>query len=194
MTAFADLLDLRTAVVEIVKSETIVDVFPRLVRLAETDFNRRLRCREQITEVSVTVSGGTVALPSDFSQALGLFDGAGREMANLSQQGYKRLSQKTGFYSIGAGAISAADADYTLSYYAKVPTIADALTDTNWLLTKHPELYLYAVASKAAKHMLNIELARDTTALALAEYAEAEGQDEGERYARATVRLVGVTP
>ena len=49
MVAFADLLDLQTAVIERVKTVGITDVFPQLVRLAESDFNRRLRCAEQVT-------------------------------------------------------------------------------------------------------------------------------------------------
>lgn len=45
MTAFTDFLDLQAAVVEHVRDASIADVFPRLVKLAEVTFNRRLRCR-----------------------------------------------------------------------------------------------------------------------------------------------------
>lgn len=44
------------------------------------------------------------------------------------------------------------DADYTLQYYAAIPALSDA-SPTNWLITAHPDLYLYAVLAQSAPYM-----------------------------------------
>lgn len=194
MTAFADFLDLQTAVVEHVGNPSIADVFPRLVKLAEVTMNRRLRCREQITTASVVVTGGVGALPSDFQEAIGVYDGAGIEYIAQPLQVLKE-AQSRGYYAIsGSNIVTKNDETLTLEYYAKVPTITDSLTDTNWLLQKHPGLYLYAVGAEAAKYLKDAELAQATLALADLEFAAAAAEDAQQRYSRARVRVMGVTP
>lgn len=192
--ALSDFLDLRTAVIEQIGNADITDVFPRLVKFAENDFNRRLRCREQITDTTLTVSSGSAAIPADLMEIIDLSTSAGVEQVQLSPQKYEKANPKTGFFTVMASTILAADATYDFRYYAKVPTITDSMTDTNWLLAKHPELYLYAVAEKAAKHIGNVELAQMSGSLAETEYNMVAGQDYAERYARARVRVAGVTP
>lgn len=194
MSVFSDFLDLRTAVIEQIGNADIADVFPRLVKMAEADFNRRLRCREQITELSITVADGIAPVPDDMAEPIGLFTTSGRELAQTARSGYERLGSKDGFWSMDGSNIMAQDADYAVIYYAKVPTITGSMTDSNWLLQKHPELYLYAVSEKAAKHMSNVELATAAGSLAETEYSNVAGQDHNERFARARVRVVGVTP
>lgn len=192
--AFADFLDLQTAVVEHVGNPSIADVFPRLVKLAEVTMNRRLRCREQITTASVVVTSGVGALPSDFQEIIGVYDGAGIEYIAQPLQVLKE-AQSRGFYAIsGSNIVTKNDETLTLEYYAKVPTITDSLTDTNWLLQKHPGLYLYAVGAEAAKYLKDVELAQATLALADLEFAAAAAEDAQQRYSRARVRVMGVTP
>lgn len=194
MTAFADFLDLQTAVVEHVGNPSIADVFPRLVKLAEVTFNRRLRCREQITTESVQISNGFGYLPPDVLEIIGVYDGAGVEYIAQPLQSLKE-TQSRGYYAVGGFEIYAsADETLTLEYYAKVPTITDSLTDTNWLLQKHPGLYLYAVGAEAAKYLKDVELAQATLALADMEFAAAAAEDAQQRYSRARVRVMGVTP
>jgi hypothetical protein len=194
MTVFADFLDLRTAVIEQVGNADISDVFPRLVKMAEVDFNRRLRCREQITDWPITVANGRGWLPDDIAEPLGLFKANGQELVATSLQAFDKLTNKDGFYAVLANEIAAPDAEYTFRYYAKVPTLTASQTATNWLLHKAPELYLYAVAEKAAKYLTNVELATAAGSLAAAEYRNVYGQDSAERFARAQVRVGGVCP
>ena len=194
MTAFADALDLRTAVVEHVRNPGIADVFPRLVRMAETTFNRRLRCREQMDSASVVISGGSGALPADFQEVIGVFNGAGIEYIGQPVNALKEV-QPRGYFAIsGSTILAAADETLTLDYYAKIPTIADDLTDTNWLLEKHPGLYLYAVGMEAAKYLRDVETAQATAALVEVEFTAAAAEDAQQRYSRARVRIQGVTP
>ena len=194
MTAFADFIDLQTAVVEHVRNPSIADVFPRLVKLAEVGFNRRLRCREQISTATVTISGGSGALPTDMAEIIGVYDAAGVEYIAQPLQAVK-VSQGRGYYAISGGNIvTRNDEDLTVEYYAKVPTITDSLTDSNWLLQKHPGLYLYGVGMEAAKYLRDVETAQATSALLDMEYTAAAAQDDQDRYSRARVRVSGVTP
>lgn len=194
MTAFADFIDLQTAVVEHVRNPSIADVFPRLVKLAEVGFNRRLRCREQISTATVTISGGSGVLPTDMAEIIGVYDAAGVEYIAQPLQAVK-VSQGRGYYAISGGNIvTRNDEDLTVEYYAKVPTITDSLTDSNWLLQKHPGLYLYGVGMEAAKYLRDVETAQATSALLDMEYTAAAAQDDQDRYSRARVRVAGVTP
>lgn len=194
MTAFADLLDLQTAVIERVKSVSIADVFPQLVRLAEADFNRKLRCREQMTTAAVTITNGEAPLPADFEELVGVYDGAGVEYINQPVQALQEV-QSRGYYAIvGATIRAASDETLTLQYYAKVPTISGAMTDSNWLLARHPSLYLYGVAVQAAIHLRDAELVGALAPLLALEMQAVDAADASGRYARARVRVAGVTP
>lgn len=194
MTAFSDFIDLQTAVVEHVRNPSIADVFPRLVRLAEVTFNRRLRCREQISTATLTVTGGAAALPGDYAALLGVFDAAGVELIQQPVQAMQ-AQQTRGYYALsGSNVIAKNDEVLSLIYYAKVPTITDSLTDTNWLLQKHPGVYLYGVGLEAAKYLRDAETAQATMPFLDMEIDAANGQDAQERYGRVRVRVQGVTP
>jgi hypothetical protein len=193
--AFTDHLDLRTAVIEEVKRSDIVDVFPRLLKLAETDFNRKLRCREQVTSTTLVFTSGSATIPTDFQEAIGLYDASGREYTQQTLQLVKNPNAGA-FYALNATSVyvDSADDSKLFEYYAKIATIADSLTDTNWLLTKYPSLYLYAVTIEAAKYLRDLEMVQQTRPLLDMEYADIQAQDFGERYSRASVRIQGVAP
>lgn len=196
MTAFADFLDLRTAVVEQSADDRIIDVFPRLVRLCEAHLNRTLRCREQVSETTLSFSSGSASLPSDFAEAIGLYDTNGFEYVQQPLQSVRVSSGTSTFYAVGASTItmSAADSDRTLQYYAKVPTITGSMGDSNWLLQKHPAVYLYGVGYEAEKWRRDVEAAQATRLLLDMEIRAANAADADERYSRSRVRVAGATP
>lgn len=192
--ALSDLLDLRSAVVDFIGDTSIAEVFPRLVKMAETEMNRRLRCREQIAESSLSVSSGSASLPSDFEEVVGLFTTAGKEYIALPVAAYEKLNSKIGFFTIEGSSLYAADAAYTLKYYQSLTTVTGSMTDSNWVLAKHPNLYLYAVAYEAARFLRNPELTAAALQFREAEFQAARSRDDSERYSRARVRVGGVTP
>ena len=202
MTAFADALDLRTAVVEHVGKPDIVDVWPRLVLMAEAFLNRNLRCREQVTRTTLTLAGGSVALPADFLEMIGVYNGYGQEYIQQPLQQVKEhhpggmyLASEAYYALSGTTMVSmGADGDRDVEYYAKIPTLTTSFTTSNWLLQKHPSLYLYAVGLEAAKHVRDLELASVTRDLMNAELQAAQIEDDRARYSRARVRLPGVVP
>lgn len=192
--AFADLLDLQTAVIDRVKNVGIADVFPSLVRLAEADFNRKLRCREQITTTTVTIAGGEADLPADFEEMIGVYNSAGCEYVNQPPQ-VLRPVQGRGFYSIeGAKIRASADEELTVQYYASIPTLTTSMTASNWLLARHPMLYMFAVAMQAAVYLRDDALAASLIGPLDLEFSAVAAADTSSRYSRARVRVVGVTP
>lgn len=195
MPAFADLIDLQTAVVEHVGTAKIVDVFPRLVQMAEVNINRRLRCQDMVTRTTLTLASGSAPLPADFIEALGVYNSIGYEYIQQPLQSVL-TTNTTQFYAIGAGTLVTKITAGTvlMDYYAQVPTLTTSPTTSNWVLAKHPGLYLYAVGLEAAKYLKDIELAKVTSALADMEYDAAEKYDNNSRYSRARVRVAGVTP
>lgn len=193
MSALADFLDLRTAVIEQVGRADIADVFPRLVLMAEARFNRELRTKAQITTATLTFTSGTAALPSDFAEAIGLYDSNGYEYVQQPTVATKPSYGTRYFYAItGSNAyVNGYDGDLTLEYYATVPTVTDSMTDTNWLLAKYPGAYLYGVALEAAKYLRDADMGKAMATLLRQELDDISADDFRARFSRARVRVQG---
>lgn len=168
---FADALDLRTAVVETVGNASIADVWPRIVALAELKLNQKLRTRYQLTEAALTLPS---ALPADYLETAGYYQNGKRVTWSITND-------------LTAG-------DYTLSYYASIPTIANSLTATNWLLQRYPDVYLYSVAVEAAKHLRDLDAVGALQALMDRAVMDLFIDDERARYGGAVIRVKGATP
>jgi len=190
--AFADYLDLRTAVIETVRDDSITDVFDRLTKLAEARFNREMRCRDQITTTTITVSGGVGALPNDFQELIGVYDANGREFVAQPSQASRVTNYS--FYTIEGSNLVADDRVYTVQYYASIPTLTASFTTTNWLLTKYPDVYLYGVAVEAAKYLRDTEAGPILSQMRDEAMRDAAADDERQRYSRMRVRVGGVAP
>lgn len=190
MAVFADLLDLRTAVIEQVARPDIADVFPRFVAMAESRLGRGLRMREQISNAVISFYDGVGSLPDDFGEMIGLFAANGYEYIQQSPQHMEGY-----VYSIQGDRLVSPriSGDVTASYYATIPAL-EAMTDSNWLLARYPDIYLYSVAFEAAKHARDKELAGDMRGLMDDAIATAKSDDDTARYSRARVRVAGVTP
>lgn len=190
MTAFTDYLDLRTAVIETVRDASITDVFDRLTKLAEARFNRELRCRDQITETTITVASNAGPLPADFQELIGVYDAYGQEFTVRPIQGVQ--PRHYSYVAIDGANLVGNDRDYSVQYYASIPTLTTSPTTSNWLLQKYPEVYLYGVSCEAAKYL------RDAEAVPVLEQYrdraiyDARANDERQRYSRARVRLGNV--
>lgn len=188
--AFTDYLDLRTAVLELAGRTDVTDVFDRFTKLAESRLNRKLRCRDQITTTTVTVSGGTGALPSDYREMIGVYSENGFEF--VAQPSQTNKVSNYSYYAIEGGNIVANDRDYTVQYYAALPTLTTSMTTTNWLLEKYPEVYLYAVAAEVAKYPpINTEFVEPFERYRDDAIRDANADDARQRLTRARVRVGG---
>lgn len=151
--AIATYAQLKTAVASWAHRSNIGDsVISDFVSLAEAEFNRALRCVQQETRSTLSVSSRYTALPADFLELRRIeYDGSPvyplNSLTPYQQTGY-RQNQPTGepvYYSIVGTDIeivpTQTSASVDILYYAKIAALSDSNT-TNWLLTAHPDLYL----------------------------------------------------
>lgn len=196
MAVFNDALDLKMAVADHVGNRSISDVWPRLVQQAETTLNQRLRTLWQVTDATLTFTGGVADLPADFLVMMSVYGQGGYQMRSGTRADQRRPGVSHSTYSIGDGKIyiRGYSGNLDVQYYAKLPTISGALSATNWLLTEFPDAYLYGVGLQAAKFLKDVELAQATDQLFGYALQAVKTQDERERWSGGIVRVQGLTP
>lgn len=196
MVAFADYLDLRFAVADHVGNRNLSDVMPRLVQMAETTLNQRLRTRFQIKDGVFTFLDGSCTLPADFLEMIHLYNHYGRGMRAAMLSAFIRPGTSFSEYEIGNGGIQVRGytGDLKGQYFAKIPTLTASASASNWLLENYGDVYLYAVGLEAAKFLKDVELASATDQLLSASLAAVKIDDDRARWANASVRVQGMTP
>lgn len=158
---------LKAAIASWLKRSDLASVIPTFIQLAEARISRELRLRSQITLTTLTASGGSVSLPANFLEFKALVyadDATPIRIGSLEQVLSDRASisgYRPKFCMVTGDAIQfgpSADSSYAINaaYYAKFDALSGD-SDTNWLLTNHPGVYLWAACSEAAPWMLNDE-------------------------------------
>ena len=138
---------------------------PDFITLAEAKLNRDLRVRPMEVVGTDTMSSGTISLPADWVKYKSIwynYSSTRVELENMSPQEFNRFDTgttdyPTGYY-IAASTVyfgpSTPQSDFTVGYiyYQKIPALSDSAT-TNWLLTSHPDIYLYGSLLEAAPYL-----------------------------------------
>lgn len=138
------------------------------IEFAEAHFNRRLRTRQMLNRTALPLNGELVDLPSDYAEwrslAVETSNGplpltyVSPDRANLLQ------TTETGtpiYFTVEGDEIRlipapAESLEGTLLYYTQIPALSDSAT-TNWLLTGHPDIYLYGTLLEAAPFLRDDE-------------------------------------
>ena len=196
MSALLDYLDLRFAVTDHVGNRNISDVMPRLVQMAEASLNKKLRCRQQITAVTLTFTDGVADLPGDFAEMSSVYGLNGRKMRASILGDARRSGSEYAKYSIDGSKIYiyGFSGDRDIEYYAKLPTLTTSASASNWLLQEAPDVYLYAVGFEAAKFLKDVDLTQATKTLLDDALHSLAIDDERARWANSVVRVQGTTP
>lgn len=131
---------------------------PDFVQLAEARFNRILRTRVQETRAQLNITGEYVTLPNDFLEfRSGYLNSSPRRPLQFLPNDTQTVTysdpwsptwgnSQPAFFSIEGDSFrfapvpGGADTAY-IQYYSKIPPLV--LNATNWLLTAHPDLYLF---------------------------------------------------
>lgn len=143
---------------------------PVFIQLAEAELNRRLRAKDMIARSDALLNAQYTPLPSDFLEARSLYLLTSpvtrlefitvEKMEQLKYQGYSTTGTPVYYTVIGNTfeSLPSPDQSYTaeLVYYAKLPALTDSAT-TNWLLNKHPDIYLYGTLIQSAPYMRDDE-------------------------------------
>ena len=161
--ALANFTDLKASIADFLNRSDLTDVIPDFIKLTESDLNRQLRTREMSVRTRAPLASQYLKLPEDY---LGMRNielvtdpVTVLEYRNLQNLDAHRASDATGkplFYSIMQNNIEFApvpDSEYTLEivYYQSLKPLASF--DTNWLLTDHPDAYLYGSLMQSAPYL-----------------------------------------
>lgn len=196
MAVFNDYLDLRFAVAEHVGNRAISDVMPRFVQQAESWLNRKLRTRDQITDVVLTFTDGIAPLPADFLEMIHLYGLCSKEMHAGTLAQARRTGSRYSTYAIDGTnvLIHGFSGDRDAQYFAKLPTLTTSASTSNWLLEQFPDVYLYAVGLEAAKFLKDVDLAAATDGLLRGALSSVKIDDDRARWSNAVVRVGGFNP
>lgn len=162
--------ELKAAVADWLNRADLTSVIPDFISLAEAQINRQLRTHDMLKRATATVEDDYFSVPTDWLETSVLVN-LGTKTFPMEYVDYERLNELKGlsptgdpkFYTMIDGkflilpaATSDSPATLELSYYGKIPALSDSNT-TNWLLTKSPDLYLYATLMQAEPYLKNDE-------------------------------------
>lgn len=151
--AIPDYATLKTALADWLDRDDIDTKIPQFVQLAEALFNRELRTGDMETTTILTATSETVALPSDYvsMRAIYIEGSPDRPLRGIAPSALREeFDGSSGIpqaYALIAGVLRLepppSDTVYlNLDYFASLTPLSDA-NPSNWLLTKHPDAYLY---------------------------------------------------
>jgi hypothetical protein len=160
--------ELKTAVADWLNRSDLTAVIPSFIALAESHFNQeeRLRNQKSIVRATATFNQEYEALPGDYLEMLNLTNETTvpfqkMQFISLNQwDNFKRdftTLQVPKYYTIVGNQLQllpvpGSDITAEMVYYAKIPALSDTNT-ANWLLTNHPEVYLYGTLLQAAPYL-----------------------------------------
>jgi len=163
--------ELKSTIADFLNRSDLTSVIPTFIDFAEAEFNRNLRVRQMVVRAEAPIDSRFSAVPADFVEAKDLvIVGTNpvqplefitqQEMAQDRNATYTTAAKPQYFTVVGSQFefMPTPDAEYSLemSYFGKI----DALTadsDTNWLLTDYPDLYLYTSLMHSAPYLKDDE-------------------------------------
>lgn len=172
------------------------------ITLFEAQVNRRLMVRPQTTSTTITMSGGSGSLPTDYLEYKRV-TWSGTPTRDLDYVSPSFLSAFNAaaasgdptYFTIEGSTIKVAllsNTSLDFLYSQKVPALSVSNT-TNWLLTAHPDAYLFGSLTMSATATGDAENGRAWNALTQGILGELWGLDFAQRGALVQ-RTLGPTP
>ena len=161
--------ELRTAVGNwLARSDIAQARIEEFIALFEASANRRLRVRQQETSTTLTPSSGSASLPSDYLmwRRVTWSGDTTVELEYVHPQVLRAYypdnpAATPRFFSIEGSTLKIRPTDDTgldFEYFEKIDALSDSAT-TNWLLTAHPDLYLFGTLTEASAFIVEDERA-----------------------------------
>ena len=163
ITTFAEL---KTSIADFLNRDDLSTTSETFISLAEANFNRDIRHWRMETRKTSVLNTQFTELPTDFLESIRMnLDTADHDV--LEMVGTAEISKlradalntqgKPNYFSIVDGSIEVfptPDGTYTLQmlYYQKINALTSVNT-TNWLLTNHPDVYLYGSLINSAPYL-----------------------------------------
>ena len=163
LTTYAEL---QTSIADFLNRDDLTSVIPTFITLAEADMKRRIRHWRMEKRSTAVLDTQYSALPTDFIEPIRLqvTDTAPSqlELINMSEMIDRRnLQNDTAgrplYYTIIDGAIEVyptPDSNYTLEmvYYSAFDALSASIA-SNWILQRHPDVYLYGALAHSAPYL-----------------------------------------
>lgn len=154
----------------------VTSELPTFIALAEAEMNRKLHTRLGTARIGFAISAETGAVPADFNGAISfLLNTSGSDLTELAfvtpdgldlfQQGagttdtgtpqaYTVEGSNFRFYPVPDTSCTA-----ELTYRQKIPALSNA-NATNWVVSNHPDAYLYGALMQAYVWLRDLEKAQ----------------------------------
>ena len=194
--------ELQTAIGSWLDHSLFTARIPEFIALFEACANRKLRTRAQETSTNLMPSSGAVALPADYlSWRRVTWTGSSRVELQYVHPSYLQAAYPSSpsdvprIFTIEGSTLKVRPADDTaieFDYFQKVPALSESTT-TNWLLSVHPDLYLFGSLVEAEMFGVNDERAPLWKGRRDEIFDEIEKLSNKTRGAGA-VRVMGATP
>lgn len=164
--AISTYAELVTAVGTWLNRTDLTAMIPDFIALFEARMNRELRHPQMETTATSAIAAGDteLALPDDFLAARTVYidDNPDNVLVAMSHANLRASYPYTDAGELRAYAVSGStlqiappagdDATLTLSYFASIPALTDS-NATNWLLTSHPDAYLFGTLTQAQVYL-----------------------------------------
>jgi hypothetical protein len=200
MVAIADYADLAITTSEYTGRDDVMHVFGRFTALAEMKLNRRIKVRDMIEEATLTTNAaGEATLPADYISMRLVVNEQGQELQPTSLDALQQLYANRGgnpcLYAIKGPTFSVRPvtaADFDIVYYEQIPSLET--NSTNWLLTRAPDVYLYACAAEVSAWEGNPDKVAASNALLDSSLAQIIIDDDSSKFSNAVIRSGGPRP
>lgn len=190
--------NLKSSVANWLHREGLTSIIPDFITLVEADLNRRLRVAQMEVRATASFDEGYENLPEDFLEL--------REVkvnsSPVRSLQYMTPAQMTEFYPTLIGGIpefytlvdsqirmnKIPTSEVEIAYYAKITPLSDD-DPTNWLLTSHPDVYLYGSLSQAEPYLKNDKRMPVWKALYEKALSDVDSADKSSRWSGATLQM-----
>ena len=149
--------ELKTEIADTLNRTDLTSVLPTFIKSGHAKVNRELRTRQMIQRATASIDSEYTQLPSDFLQVRDIrlntdpiknLELITAEQQNQERQRFGYTSGEPKYFTIVGETFQVfptPDTTYTceLAYYQKIPDFFSSDADTNWLLTKASDIYLY---------------------------------------------------
>ena len=162
--ALSTFAELKSSIADWLNRDDLTSVIPDFISLAEANMDRSIRHWRMEKRVTATVDGQYTGLVGDYLEGIRFSIANGDRLELLSQgemqqrrTAYDDTTGKPQYYAISDGQLElypTPDGTYAVEmlYYGQIPPLSESNT-TNWLLTHHPDAYLYGSLLHAAPYL-----------------------------------------
>lgn len=157
--------ELYAAIADTLNRQDLAAQIPSFVRLAEAQMDRELVTRQEFAMRELSGVSGSIGIPCDFGGVLSLvaYGQPNRKIVYmapdmldeqwLSSQGAPHYYTVTGSQILFSPSV---EFDGLLRYWKRLPRLS-ATCESNWLLERHPDAYLYGALTHAAPYLKDDE-------------------------------------